>query len=104
MVPEIPSATDIIFYHFGPFFALLPPNNPKTQNFEKNEKSPGGIIILYMCNNKWQSYGVWFLRYRAQRTEFFVILDHFLHFYSPNNPKTQNFEKIKLTYYHFTNV
>ena len=26
---------------------------------------------------------------------FFVILDHFLPFYSPNNPKNQNFEKMK---------
>ena len=26
---------------------------------------------------------------------FFVILGHFLHFDPPNNPKNQNFEKIK---------
>ena len=26
---------------------------------------------------------------------FFIILDHFLHFYPPNNPKKQNFEKMK---------
>ena len=25
-------------FYFGPFFALLPPNNPNNQNFEKNEK------------------------------------------------------------------
>ena len=37
------------FCHFGPFFALLPPNNPKYQNFEKIEKTLGYIIILYMC-------------------------------------------------------
>ena len=45
--------------------------------------------------HKWQSYDAWFLRYRAQRTEFFVILDHFLSFYPPNIPKNQNFEKLK---------
>ena len=28
-------------------------------------------------------------------TEFFVILDHFLPFYPLNNPKNQNFEKMK---------
>ena len=42
VVPEIQSETDRIFCHFGPFLALLPPpppNNPKNQNFEKNEKS-----------------------------------------------------------------
>ena len=26
---------------------------------------------------------------------FFVILDHFLHFYPPNNPKNQNLKKMK---------
>ena len=31
----------------------------------------------------------------AQQTEFFVILDHSLHFYPTNNPKNQNFENIE---------
>ena len=44
--------------------------------------------------HKWQSYDG-FLRYGAWRTEFFVILDHFLDFYHPNNPKNQNFERLK---------
>ena len=56
--------------------------------------------------HKWQSYDVWFLRYGAWRTEYFVILDHFLPFYLPKTPKNQNFEKIRKTpgwrYYHFT--
>ena len=45
--------------------------------------------------HKWPSYDVWFLRYGAWWTAFFVILDHFLHFYLPNNLKNQNFEKMK---------
>ena len=45
--------------------------------------------------HKGHSYDVWFLRYGARQTEFFVILDHFLPFYLPNNPKNQNFEKMK---------
>ena len=49
MVPEILSVTDRIFCHFGPFFALYPPNNPKNQNFEKMKKTPGDIIILHKC-------------------------------------------------------
>ena len=49
MVPEIWSMTEIIFCHLGPFFALLPPNNPENQNFEKMKKTPGDIIILHMC-------------------------------------------------------
>ena len=44
---------------------------------------------------KFQSYDVWFLRYGVWRTEFFVILDHFLPFYHPNNPKNQKFWKNK---------
>ena len=44
--------------------------------------------------HKWQSYDVCFLRYRVRQTEYFVILNHFLPFYSPNNPKNQNFEKL----------
>ena len=31
----------------------------------------------------------------CDRENFFVILDRFLAFYAPNNPKNQNFEKIK---------
>ena len=49
MVPEILSATDRIFCHFGQFFAYLPPKNPKNQNFEKIKKAPGDIIILHKC-------------------------------------------------------
>ena len=44
--------------------------------------------------HKWQSY-VWFLRYEAPQTEFFVNLGHILPFYPTNNPKNQNFEKMK---------
>ena len=59
MVPQIWSATDRIFCHFGLFFALLPPNNPKNQNFEKMKKTPGDIIILHMCtvNDNHMMYG-----------------------------------------------
>ena len=45
--------------------------------------------------NKSRSYDVWFLKYKVQRTKFFVILGHFFPFDPPNNPKNQNFEKIK---------
>ena len=48
----------IIFCHFGPFFALLPPTNPKNQNFEKKKMSRH-IIILHICtiNNNHMMYG-----------------------------------------------
>ena len=48
MVPEIWSATDRIFCHYRPFFALFPPMDPENQNFEKMEKTFEDIIILQM--------------------------------------------------------
>ena len=36
------------FVILGYFFALLPPNYPENQNFEKMKKIPGDIIILHM--------------------------------------------------------
>ena len=41
--------TDKIFSHVGPFFALLPPNNPENKIFEKTKKPPRYIITLHMC-------------------------------------------------------
>ena len=35
--------TDRIFVHFGLFFTLLPPPNPKNLNLEKRKKAPGDI-------------------------------------------------------------
>ena len=59
MVPEIWSGMGRTFCHFGLFFALLPPNNPKNQNFEKMKKTPGDIIILQMrtLNDNHMMYG-----------------------------------------------
>ena len=62
MVPEIWSATDRSFCHFGPFFVLLTPDNLKNQNFEKMKEKktpPGDIIILHTCmiNDNHMMYG-----------------------------------------------
>ena len=76
--------------HFLPFY---PPKNLKNQNFEKMKKLLD-IVILHVYQ-KSQSYNVQFLRYRVIRTEFFVILGHFLALYPSNNPENQNFEKMK---------
>ena len=35
------------------------------------------------------------MRYKVQSTKFFVTKGHFLPFDLPNNPKNQNFEKMK---------
>ena len=85
IVPEIWSVTDRIFCHFGLFFALpCPPNNSKNQNFKKMKKKQKKNTWRYyhftQVYHKWQSHDVWFLRYQTWRTEFCVILDHFLPF------------------------
>ena len=95
MVPEIWSMANKFFCHLGQFSALLPPNDPENQNFKKNEKDSYRYNHFTHAYHKWQSYDVWFLRSGARRREFFVILEHFLPFYLPNNPKNQNFEKMK---------
>ena len=48
MLPEVWSATDRIFCHFGPLLAFYPPSNSENQNFEKI-KTPGDFMILNMC-------------------------------------------------------
>ena len=49
MVPDIWIAMDIIFCHFGPFWAFYPTNHPKNKNLKKKGKNPGDTIILHMC-------------------------------------------------------
>ena len=91
MAPEIRSTTDKFFCHSGPFFAL----GPRKLKFWKNEKNTWRYYAFTHVYHKWQSYVVWFLIYGAWWTEFFVILDRFLHLYPPNNLKNQNFEKME---------
>ena len=39
-VPEIWHVTDVtVIFHFGLFFALLPPNSPKNERFRKMKKA-----------------------------------------------------------------
>ena len=47
-VRETWSVTNRIFSHFGLFFALLPPDNPKNLNFGEKKKIPWSIILLHM--------------------------------------------------------
>ena len=113
MVPEMWSVTDRVLHNFGPFFPLLSHLWPGKSKLKKNEKNSWSfiflhIIFLHNVHYKWQSYDVWFLKYGGWQTEIFVILDHFLPFYSP--PLT--IHKIKILkkwknssrYYHFTHV
>ena len=107
MVPETWSATDRIFCHSRPFFALLLAYGPGKSKFWKNEQHSRKHYHFTDAYHKWQSYDVWFLRYEMQQTELLVILDHFLPFYPPNNPKNQNFGKLKKKawrYHQFTHM
>ena len=95
-VPKIWSMADRIFCHFGPFFALLYALTTwKIKILKKMKKPPGYIIPLHMCtiNDNHMMHGSWDMEHNG--LNFFVILDHFLPFYPPDNPKNQNFEKMK---------
>ena len=85
------------FLSFWTIFFPFIPLQPKKSKFCKNEKITGDKIILHMCNINDNHYDVWFLRYEAWQTKFFVILDHFLPFYPSNNLENQNFGKLKKT-------
>ena len=90
---------DVWFTEFLSFWTVFcpfyPHNNPKNQNFEKLKKTPPDITIFHMCtiNDNHMIYGFWDIKHNR----FFCHLDHFLRFYPPNNPKNQNFEKMKKT-------
>ena len=56
---------------------------------DKNEKIPGGIIILH----KWKSYDIWSLRYEVQKTEFFYLGP----FDPPKSPKMKISNEMKKT-------
>ena len=90
MVPEIWSATDRNIYHFGPFFALLLPN----QNFEKMKKTPGDITILHKCtkNHSHMLHCSWDTM--REEYNFYVSSRYFLPCYPPSEPKNHNFKKL----------
>ena len=88
----------VILGHFLPFY-LSPIMILNIESSRKKmKKMPGDIILLYLhVYLKWRSYDVWLVPeiWSMWQTEFFVILDRFLPFYPPNNPKNQTFEKMK---------
>ena len=56
--------------------------------------------------HKWRSYDILFLKYKAQQTEFFVILGHFLLFHPAMTQKIKILKNWKnyLRHNHFTPV
>ena len=97
MVPDIWSAADKNFFLIlDHFFALLPPNNPENQNFEKVK--PGDIIILHKCikNHDHMLYSSWDMAYDGCNF-YFLFWTIFCSFTPPNSQKNQNFKKMKKT-------
>ena len=95
MLPEIWSMTDIIFYHFGPFFALLPHYQPQNLKFQKNDKSAWRYYPFTLLYHKWRSYDVQFLRYKVRQTVFCRSGPFFALWPTPKHSENQNFEKLK---------
>ena len=81
----------VIKGHFSPFY---PTQNTKTLKKWKKNTWRYHFTHAYQVYHKSCLY-VWFLRYGAPWTEFFVIFGHFLPFCPTNNPRNQNFEKMK---------
>ena len=77
-----------IFYSFTPL-------TTRKIKLWKNEKNTWRYYHFTHAYHKWQSYNVWFKRYELWWKFFFVILDCFLPFYPHNNPKNQDFQKMK---------
>ena len=66
--------------------------DPENQNFLKNSKNTSRYYRFTNINDSHVMYGS---SDGVQWAEFFVILDQFLPFYAPNNPKNQNLKKWK---------
>ena len=79
------------------YFLLFYPLKTLKIKILKNEKFCWRYHHFKLVYQKSQSCELWFLRYRVWQTEFFVILDSFLPFYPPMDPKNQNFKKMKKT-------
>ena len=96
MVPDISSATDRIFVildHFSSFYTL---KNPINQNFGKLKKKYLEIMSFYTNVPKIMiiCYAVPEIRCMTNVILIFY-LGYFLPFYPLNDPKNQNFKKMK---------
>ena len=88
MVPEIWRAKDIIFCHFGQFFALLLPWQPRKSKFKKKWKKPWRYYHFTHLYHKWKSYEVW------SATN--IIFCHFGLFFFPFYPLPLKTQKTKI--------
>ena len=89
--------TDRKFQNFGPFFCPFSPLTNWKIKILTLKKTHGDIIILHICtiNDNNMMYGSWDMEYDGQ--DFFVILDHFLHFYPLITKKIKILKKWRKT-------
>ena len=112
MVPERLSATNRIFCHFGLFFALLLPLKTQKIKILKKWKKLLEILSFYTWVPQTKIIWLWFLRYRAQQTQFFLIFGPFFALSPPpfllplttQRIKTLTKWKKHWRYHHFTQV
>ena len=105
MVPQIWSAMDRIFCHFGLFLALLPPYEPRKLRFWKNEKN-AWRYYHFTCNinDNHMMYDSWHTECNGQN--FLSFWTIFCSFTTLKTKKIKVLKKWKNTwrYYHFTKV
>ena len=92
------SATDRIFCHYRPFFALSPPYGPRKSKFEKMKKTLEDVILqVFTINDSHMIYGFSDVECNRQIVlSFWTIFCPFtLPLSLPNNPENQHFEKLK---------
>ena len=93
-VHEIWCMTDVIIFHFGPFFALLPPffHFFKIKILKKWKETPRDIIILHKCtkNHDHMLYYLWDMA--CDRCNCYFSFWAILYPFTPNRPKNQNFK------------
>ena len=91
-VPEILHLTDVIIFHFGQFFVLLPSSIPKNEKFKKIKKP------LEILSFKLWSYAL----HTVPKPEIWCMTDvidifHFglfLPFYPRNSPKNEKYKQV----------
>ena len=88
-----------VFVILDHFLSCYPPNNPKSQNFEKLKKTPRDIIILHQCTKKYDHMLYYSLDMACNRFNcYFLFWAIFYPFTSlSNSSKNQNLEKLRKT-------
>ena len=94
--------TDVIIFHFGPFFAFLQPltalKNHNLKKMKKTKRMPRDIIILPKCTKNHDHILYCFWDMASDRCNcYFLFWATFCPFTPPNSPKNQNFTKMKNT-------